>query len=189
MITRAAQHSLICVKSGGDSILAGNRFAPECFRRRPFASMAQANHETSEIRIPPIGLAGTVHVPQDAYALVAFAHGSGSGRPSPRNRAVAGALNARGIATLLFDLLTPDEEAGRANVFDIPLLADRLVDAVNWLDGQPSLAKLPLGLFGASTGRVEGSRDHSGCEPYLPRTGSAEDRYRPLRRRHEDRAT
>ncbi len=61
-------------------------------------------------------------------------------------------MNARGIATLLFDLLTPDEEADRANVFDIPLLAVRLVDAVSWLDAQPSLAKLPLGLFGASTG-------------------------------------
>jgi putative phosphoribosyl transferase len=118
----------------------------------PFASMAQAKHETRDIRIPPIGLAGTLHVPRDAYALVVFVHGSGSSRPSPRNRAVAGALNGRGIATLLFDLLTPDEEADRANVFDIPLLAARLVDAVNWLDGQPSLAKLPLGLFGASTG-------------------------------------
>jgi len=118
----------------------------------PFASMAQAKHETRDIRIPPIGLAGTLHVPRDAYALVVFVHGSGSSRLSPRNRAVAGALNGRGIATLLFDLLTPDEEADRANVFDIPLLAARLVDAVNWLDGQPSLAKLPLGLFGASTG-------------------------------------
>lgn len=61
-------------------------------------------------------------------------------------------MNTSGIATLLFDLLTPAEEADRANVFDIPLLADRLVDAVRWLDGQPSVAKLPLGLFGASTG-------------------------------------
>ena len=114
--------------------------------------MAHAKHETRDIRIPPIGLAGTLHVPRDAYALVAFAHGSGSSRLSPRNRAVAGALNARGIATLLFDLLTPDEEADRANVFDIPLLAVRLVDAVSWLDAQSSLARLPLGLFGASTG-------------------------------------
>ena len=66
--------------------------------------------------------------------------------------AVARALNDRGIATLLFDLLTPAEEANRANVFNIPLLAGRLVDAVGWLDGQASVAKLPLGLFGASTG-------------------------------------
>jgi pimeloyl-ACP methyl ester carboxylesterase len=66
--------------------------------------------------------------------------------------AVASALNSQGIATLLFDLLTPTEEANRANVFDIPLLANRLVDAVRWLDGQPPVAKLPVGLFGASTG-------------------------------------
>jgi dienelactone hydrolase len=61
-------------------------------------------------------------------------------------------LNDWGIATLLFDLLTPAEEADRANVFDIPLLADRLADAIRWLGGQASVAKLPLGLFGASTG-------------------------------------
>jgi pimeloyl-ACP methyl ester carboxylesterase len=105
-----------------------------------------------DVRIPPIGLAGTVHVPKAAYALVAFAHGSGSSRLSPRNMAVASALNARGIDTLLFDLLTPEEETDRGNVFDISLLADRLLDAVRWLDGQPSVARLPLGLFGASTG-------------------------------------
>ena len=81
-----------------------------------------------------------------------FVHGSGSGRFSPRNRAVAGALNAQGIATLLFDLLTPDEERDRANVFDIPLLAARLIDVVHWLDADPTLHRLPLGLFGASTG-------------------------------------
>lgn len=108
--------------------------------------------ETRDISIPPIGLAGTLNVPRNAYALVAFAHGSGSSRLSPRNRVVASALNDRGIATLLFDLLTPAEEADRTNVFNVPLLAVRLVDAVNWLDGQPSVARLPLGLFGASTG-------------------------------------
>jgi putative phosphoribosyl transferase len=114
--------------------------------------MAQARLQIRDIRVPPIGLPGTLHVPPDAYALVAFAHGSGSSRLSPRNKAVAEALNARGIATFLFDLLTPDEEINRVNVFDIALLADRLVAAINWLDGHPSLAKLPLGLFGASTG-------------------------------------
>lgn len=91
-------------------------------------------------------------MPRDARALVVFVHGSGSSRLSPRNRAVAAALNDRGIATLLFDLLTPAEEADRANVFDIPLLATRLAGAVAWLDGQPLVARLPLGLFGASTG-------------------------------------
>jgi putative phosphoribosyl transferase len=81
-----------------------------------------------------------------------FAHGSGSSRFSPRNMAVADALNAKGIATLLFDLLTPEEESDRTNVFDIPLLAERLIEVVRWIDTQPELTRLPLGLFGASTG-------------------------------------
>ena len=105
-----------------------------------------------EVVIGPLGLAGTLHVPAAASALVVFAHGSGSSRLSPRNMAVAEALNGQGMATLLFDLLTPDEEQNRANVFDIPLLAERLIAVVGWIDRQPELARLPLGLFGASTG-------------------------------------
>ena len=105
-----------------------------------------------EVEIGPLGLAGTLHLPASASSLVVFAHGSGSSRFSPRNMAVANALNAQGIATLLFDLLTPDEEQNRANVFDIPLLAERLIAVVRWTDQQPELARLPLGLFGASTG-------------------------------------
>jgi pimeloyl-ACP methyl ester carboxylesterase len=112
----------------------------------------RAPNRPRDVQIPPIGLAGTLQVPAEAFAVVAFVHGSGSSRLSPRNRAVANALNTRGIATLLFDLLTPAEEVDRANVFDIPLLADRLIDAVRWLDGHPDIATLPLGLFGASTG-------------------------------------
>lgn len=107
---------------------------------------------TREVVIAPLGLAGTLQLPASALALVVFAHGSGSSRLSPRNRAVAEALNEQGIATLLFDLLTPSEEGDRANVFDIPLLAERLVDVVHWIDSHPELARLPLGLFGASTG-------------------------------------
>src|SRR6516225_11352002 len=99
-----------------------------------------------EVRIPPIGLPGILHVPSDAYACVTFAHDSGSSRLSPRNIAVAQALNARGIATLLFDLLTPEEESDRNNVFDISLLAARLIDAVRWLDEEPPISSLPLGL-------------------------------------------
>jgi len=95
-------------------------------------------------------LPGTLRIPERAHAIVVFAHGSGSSRLSPRNIAVANALNARRMATLLFDLLTPDEEADRANVFDIRLLAERLLDAVRWLE--PLVGALPLGLFGASTG-------------------------------------
>jgi pimeloyl-ACP methyl ester carboxylesterase len=105
-----------------------------------------------EISIPPIGLLGQLRRPEAAHALVVFAHGSGSSRLSPRNVAVARSLNDRGIATLLFDLLTTNEEQDRANVFAIELLAGRLVDTVHWIDGQSDLRGLPLGLFGASTG-------------------------------------
>jgi putative phosphoribosyl transferase len=146
--------------------------------------------EAREVHIPPIGLAGTLRVPRDAHALVAFAHGSGSSRFSPRNMAVAHALNQRGIATLLFDLLTADEEADRANVFDIPLLATRLVHAVEWLGQEPAVGTLPLGLFGASTGAAaalvaaERLRDRVGAvvsrggRPDL--AGDALDRPRPF---------
>ena len=81
-----------------------------------------------------------------------FAHGSGSGRHSPRNRRVAAALNDRGLATLLLDLLSVDEELDRANVFDISLLAGRLVAATQWAPAEPRIAELPVGYFGASTG-------------------------------------
>jgi putative phosphoribosyl transferase len=112
---------------------------------------------TREVAIeaaPGIVLSGELTVPWGAYArgVVAFAHGSGSSRLSPRNRQVAGVLNEAGFATLLFDLLTPREELDRANVFDIPLLAQRLVEATHWLRRQPETARLALGYFGASTG-------------------------------------
>jgi putative phosphoribosyl transferase len=108
--------------------------------------------ETRTVSISSIGLAGTVRIPAGAGALVVFAHGSGSSRLSPRNMAVAEGLNAQGMATLLFDLLTSEEEADRANVFDIPLLAGRVVDAVDWITREPLTRNLRLGLFGASTG-------------------------------------
>jgi putative phosphoribosyl transferase len=95
---------------------------------------------------------GDLIVPDGATALVLFAHGSGSSRHSPRNRYVADVLHQAGLATLLFDLLTPDEEQDRANVFAIDLLARRLVDATRWVQTQPTVAHLPLGYFGASTG-------------------------------------
>lgn len=108
--------------------------------------------EAREVSIPPMQLPGTLRIPTGARGVVVFAHGSGSSRFSPRNIAVADALNARRMATLLFDLLTPDEEVDRANVFDIRLLAERLLDAVRWLNREPRVGTLPLGLFGASTG-------------------------------------
>ncbi|OOY11882.1 erythromycin esterase [Thioclava marina] len=104
------------------------------------------------VKISPHHLDGDLTVPADPKGLVIFAHGSGSSRLSPRNKAVADTLNARGFATLLFDLLTPEEAEDRHNVFDIPLLAARIVETVLYVSGEPDIADLPVGLFGASTG-------------------------------------
>ena len=114
--------------------------------------------QTTPIRVA-IGrqsLNGDLGVPANAHGLVLFAHGSGSSRHSPRNQHVARALERRGLATLLIDLLTPDEE--RVDVrtaqfrFDLDLLARRLGAIVDWLKARPETGPLPIGLFGASTG-------------------------------------
>lgn len=97
-------------------------------------------------------LRGQLTVPEGAAGVVLFAHGSGSRRHSPRNRFVAAGLNRAGLGTLLFDLLTEEEEIDRANVFDTGLLAGRLADATGWLRGQPETQGLAVGYFGASTG-------------------------------------
>jgi alpha-beta hydrolase superfamily lysophospholipase len=107
---------------------------------------------------PGVVLAGDLRLPAPAAGLVLFAHGSGSSRLSPRNRRVAEGLNRRGLGTLLFDLLTPAEEADRANVFDVDLLAERLVAATRWIEGEPVAARLPRGYFGASTGAAAALR-------------------------------
>ncbi len=108
--------------------------------------------ELRDVTIPPLGLAGFLRIPTGARGLVVFAHGRTSSRLSPRNNAVAEGFAGHGIATLLFDLLTEEEESDRRNVFDIALLAGRLIDVIDWVDGEAELARLPLGLFGASTG-------------------------------------
>jgi putative phosphoribosyl transferase len=104
----------------------------------------------------PVGLDGDLAVPADARGVVLFAHGSGSGRHSPRNRQVAAALGRAGFATLLLDLLTLEEEtadrAGGRLRFDVELLAVRLLAAAEWLTAERRTAGLPVGLFGASTG-------------------------------------
>jgi putative phosphoribosyl transferase len=105
-----------------------------------------------EVSVGPVSLAGSLTVPTRDSGWVVFAHGSGSSRHSPRNRHVAAVLNQAGLGTLLFDLLTPGEETDRANVFDISLLARRLLDVTGWLRAQPGTADLPVGYFGASTG-------------------------------------
>jgi dienelactone hydrolase len=105
-----------------------------------------------ELGLGGIRVGGRLTVPDGAAGLVVFAHGSGSSRHSPRNRFVAETLNRAGIGTLLFDLLTEVEEQDRANVFDVELLAGRLVGATAWLRAQPGAGRVPIGYFGASTG-------------------------------------
>ena len=101
-------------------------------------------------------LAGDLCLPRDATGIVLFAHGSGSGRHSARNRRVAQQLQQAGIATLLFDLLTAEEEQRdlhtREHRFDIPLLTRRMQDATQWVQQQADLRGVPVGYFGASTG-------------------------------------
>jgi putative phosphoribosyl transferase len=110
------------------------------------------NAGVREVRVGPLGLEGLLGMPRGAAGIVAFAHGSGSSRLSPRNNQVAEALRRAGLATLLFDLLLPQEAANRSNVFDIDLLAERLLAATQWLREQDETSHLTIGYFGASTG-------------------------------------
>ncbi len=105
-----------------------------------------------EIQLDSVVLPGILAVPQDAGGLVVFAHGSGSSRFSPRNAFMAQMIQERGVGTLLFDLLTEDEDFIYDNRFDIDLIANRLLGATDWLRARPEAASLPLGYFGASTG-------------------------------------
>lgn len=114
--------------------------------------MVQTLDKHVEIPVGLVQLQGDMHAPSKAAGVVAFAHGSGSSRLSPRNRYVAERLQRRGFATLLMDLLTPEEDEGWANRFDIGLLTERLIGAIGWLERTPMLSGMPIGLFGASTG-------------------------------------
>jgi len=108
------------------------------------------------VLIPPAGLEGDLVIPDKATAVIAFAHGSGSSRHSPRNQYVARVLQEGGLATLLFDLLTAEEEQVDVRTahlrFNIGLLAQRLSEATAWLKKNPETRNLPVGYFGASTG-------------------------------------
>jgi putative phosphoribosyl transferase len=117
---------------------------------------ASENGHGVEISADGVRLAGDLVLPPDARAVVVFAHGSGSGRFSPRNRAVAGVLNQAGLATLLLDLLTAGEEAldlrTRHLRFDVALLGRRVIATIDWLASDATTKELPVGCFGASTG-------------------------------------
>lgn len=105
-----------------------------------------------DIPLADVTVRGHLHLPPSPTGIVLFAHGSGSSRHSPRNRYMAEVLSKAGLGTLLFDLLTPAEEADRANVFNIDLLAARLTAATHWLARRPDTAGCRVGFFGASTG-------------------------------------
>lgn len=119
---------------------------------------SKATALSNTLRIPTrhFSLKGELHIPADATGIVLFAHGSGSSRKSPRNQFVARTIHEAGVGTLLFDLLTPEEEAvdirTRRLRFDIELLAKRLVDATGWIQKKKSTLILKIGYFGSSTG-------------------------------------
>ncbi len=114
--------------------------------------MSTPHREMVSIAVEAGTVEGMLAMPDTACGVVLFAHGSGSGRNSPRNNFVAGELRRAGLATLVMDLLTPEEERITAMRFDISLLAARLALAAGWLAANPACRDLPLGLFGASTG-------------------------------------
>ncbi len=129
-----------------------------------------------EVLIPAgkVSLPGTATLPDNATGIVAFAHGSGSSRHSPRNRYVAEVLHEHNIATLLFDLLTPHEDQTYATRFDIGLLTERLLAAVDWLEDNQETKGLKIGCFGASTGAaaaLQAAAKHPGIASVVSRGG------------------
>jgi dienelactone hydrolase len=110
------------------------------------------------IPVDTVELEGELIVPDEAPGIVVFAHGSGSSRHSPRNNFVAEVIRSEGMATLLFDLLTEEEDEQRENRFDIPLLTDRLQAVADWVERQEETQQLSVGYFGASTGAAAALR-------------------------------
>lgn len=120
--------------------------------------MSRPTENLVDIPVDNVELEGMLDVPNDATGLVVFAHGSGSSRKSPRNNFVAEVIRNRGLGTLLFDLLTEEEDQIRANRFDIPLLTDRLVAVTEWLWTRDATRPLNVGYFGSSTGAASALR-------------------------------
>jgi putative phosphoribosyl transferase len=114
--------------------------------------MTTTREHNVQIGTGKLVLDGILGLPPDRRGVVVFAHGSGSGRLSPRNNFVARRLQRDGLATLLLDLLTDEEADDRRKVFDMNLLAERLVLAKDWVEAEPQLQHLSIGYFGASTG-------------------------------------
>lgn len=120
--------------------------------------------KTIKIEVGDVELTGDLFIPQDAKALIIFSHGSGSSRLSPRNRIVASSLQQDNFGTLLFDLLSPEEDLSYANRFNIELLTERLIKTTEWLGSIEEAKNLKLGYFGASTGAASALK----AAAYLP---------------------
>ncbi|AXG09806.1 dienelactone hydrolase family protein [Haloplanus rubicundus] len=120
--------------------------------------MSQPTENRVHIPVEDVELEGMLDIPDGAEGLVVFAHGSGSSRKSPRNNFVAEVIRERGLGTLLFDLLTEEEDRIRENRFDIPLLTDRLVAVTEWLGSRTATRDLNVGYFGSSTGAASALR-------------------------------
>ena len=114
--------------------------------------MNSSYHKEVSIPVNGIRLKGDLNIPEQAQSIIIFSHGSGSSRLSPRNQQVAQYLQERGFGTLLFDLLTPEEDKNYNNRFAIDLLQERLMDATKWLERLPAAKDCTIGYFGASTG-------------------------------------
>ena len=121
-----------------------------------FIVTGQTTHETEQIQLSKVTLRGHIDVPEGATGIVIFAHPTGTGRQSPRNQLAARLIRGAGLGTLLFDLLSPEEEEADAKSrhlrFDIPLLSTRLLEAASWLSEHQSTQGLKLGFYGWSTG-------------------------------------
>jgi putative phosphoribosyl transferase len=145
-----------CPSVEGDSEPALPALPPLDQARPGKSSRLEENPHLVRITVPHVTLEGSLEITEGAVGLVLFAHGSGSGRRSPRNRYVAHILRQGGLGTLLIDLLTPEEEVIDMQTahlrFDIPLLAERLMGATDWLTHHSSTQHLRIGYFGASTG-------------------------------------
>lgn len=173
---RAVADEVVCVETPWDFFAIGQFYADfsQTSDEEVVACLARAAHRRErvpesapadpprdeEVEVPAgaVRLRGHLTIPEHPSGIVAFAHGSGSSRHSPRNRFVASVLHEAGLGTLLFDLLTEDEEHDRAYVFDIDLLARRLTQATDWLRREPDAAGAPIGYFGASTGAAAALR-------------------------------
>ena len=162
LLRRANEAARVPAGSGGGTTVEPSASAPDikiegdfpATRSVPLTPVTPERDEDVDLRVAggTITLAGHLSQPANATGTVIFVHGSGSSRHSPRNRFVAEQLNNAGLGTLLFDLLTSEEEVDRANVFDIQALAARLADVTEWLRDQPDGSHAALGYFGASTG-------------------------------------